>query len=459
MSTAFATSYSGGIWWDPAQQRYSISYNCGHEMHQCCAYSRSKSMDMGNWEKPDFGVVRGTNIIQNPTIDGSTVWLDLFTKNKSQRWKMAMVPAYNKFGNYSLLSSADGVHWNLEVNQTGPIQDRSTIFYNPFRKKWIYSIKDDQFDPKKTNNLGRYRAYREVDDLFRGAQWQHSDLYAWTSADANDIPMGCGADPHKHNGFTQLYNLDAVGYESVMVGFYTIFNGKYCGPNSPYNRTGEWDQVAVAFSRDGFHWSRPIINGTHPIFLGMNNTLAPPWVWNKANVQSVGGGFLVFENALKFFVGGRTGVYQIQGNGTVGTATMRRDGFASISGGGRVTTKPLMFNNKQSYLFVNVEVVEPGEGFMFVEIVNATSGLIIPPYVCDNTIIIKKSSTKHWVQWKGEDSVAKLRGHPIQITFLMGTGIRLYSFWVSQETCGTSNGYVAAGGRGFQGPVDNKCQP
>ena len=54
--------------------------------------------------------------------------------------------------------------------------------------------------------------------------------------------------------------------------------------------------------RQGFHWSRPVIDlktgvetphGKHKVFLPMNDDPAPPWVWNKANVQSVGGGFLV----------------------------------------------------------------------------------------------------------------------------------------------------------------------
>ena len=40
-------------------------------------------------------------------------------------------------------------------------------------------------------------------------------------------------------------------------------------------------------------WSRPVIDGKHRVFLPMNDNPAPPWKWNKANVQSVGGGFLV----------------------------------------------------------------------------------------------------------------------------------------------------------------------
>jgi hypothetical protein len=34
------------------------------------------------------------------------------------------------------------------------------------------------------------------------------------------------------------------------------------------------------------------------VFLPMNDDPAPPWKWNKANVQSTGGGFLVGETAL-----------------------------------------------------------------------------------------------------------------------------------------------------------------
>eukprot|EP01046_Picozoa_sp_COSAG06_P053622 COSAG06_NODE_9315_length_1930_cov_2.400328_3_plen_77_part_01 len=40
-------------------------------------------------------------------------------------------------------------------------------------------------------------------------------------------------------------------------------------------------------------WSRPVIDGKHRVFLPMNDDPAPPWKWNKANVQSTGGGDLM----------------------------------------------------------------------------------------------------------------------------------------------------------------------
>jgi hypothetical protein len=59
-----------------------------------------------------------------------------------------------------------------------------------------------------------------------------------------DPEVGCSGSAG--NSFTQLYNLDAVAYESVLVGLFSIFTGKECGTMcnvtgqhcSPYNRTG-----------------------------------------------------------------------------------------------------------------------------------------------------------------------------------------------------------------------------
>ena len=191
--------------------------------------------------------------------------------------------------------------------------------------------------------------------------------FAWTSADFLDPPWGCTTRAG-YAAYTQLYNLDAVAYESIVVGFFTIFTGKYCGtgacqplghphlnrsvhecgadPGVGMNRTGEWDSVFVGYSRDGFHWFRPVDADTneHRVFLPQDATpvrcngdatgghgIECNWRWNKANVQSVGGGVIVPNGgAMRFYVGARTGVEQLIGNATAGVAELRRDGFASV---------------------------------------------------------------------------------------------------------------------------------
>eukprot|EP00037_Helgoeca_nana_P012729 m.116056 g.116056 ORF g.116056 m.116056 type:complete len:415 (-) comp21613_c0_seq2:38-1282(-) len=242
ISTAFASPFSGGMWWDAAANEYKLFYRCGSpKAMQCLAISR----DGLTFTKPEFDVVPGTNVVQPEFIDGSTVWLDTDPATPPERrFAMAAVFAAQHYSAYSILYSPDGVHWTLALNRTGPIEDRSSVFLNPMRspRKWIFSIKSG---PK---GFGRSRSYWESDELDTGAQWtdECSDVVcnattaakAWTNADVYDPAWGCGAE-----NYTQLYNLDAVAYESIIVGLFSLFTGKYCASGAGFNRTGEWDSV------------------------------------------------------------------------------------------------------------------------------------------------------------------------------------------------------------------------
>ena len=173
-------------------------------------------------------------------------------------------------------------------------------------RQWVYSIKSGHTLP----TYGRSRAYWETPELGVGADWTSHNLqstqtengvgrgmaYNWTSADKFDPPWSCGTPTQ----FTQLYNLDAVAYESVIVGLFSILTGKRCadGRNhsdaesqNVYNRTGEWDSVFTGYSRDGFHWFRPIDDsGRHRVFLPQDTSPVTcnadgsscDWRWNKA---------------------------------------------------------------------------------------------------------------------------------------------------------------------------------
>ena len=56
-------------------------------------------------------------------------------------------------------------------------------------------------------------------------------------------------------------------------------------PFRPYPPWRQWDSVFLGFSRDGFHWSRPVMpDGKHRVFLPMDDrpgdacTVAAPFV-------------------------------------------------------------------------------------------------------------------------------------------------------------------------------------
>src|SRR5205823_907529 len=208
----------------------------------------------------------------------TTVWLDLETADRARRYKMASFREHTLL----LLSSPDGIHWRQEA-ETRPTGDRSTIFYNPFRKKWVYSLREDQL-----GGAGRYRRYREHDDLFQGATWRDDEAVTWVRADAADPPRpDYGTRP-------ELYNLDAVAYESVMLGLFSIWRGERPDREKP-------NDLCVGFSRDGFHWDR---QGRQP-FVPVSERVGD---WNWANVQSAGGCCLIVDDQLYFYVSGRSGL-------------------------------------------------------------------------------------------------------------------------------------------------------
>ena len=86
------------------------------------------------------------------------------------------------------------------------------------------------------------------------------------------------------------------------------------------------NDICLGFSRDGFHWDR---TWREP-FISVSERQGD---WNWGNVQSAGGCCLVVGDQLYFYVSGRTGVpgSNFPGTCSTGLATLRRDGFASVT--------------------------------------------------------------------------------------------------------------------------------
>ena len=68
----------------------------------------------------------------------------------------------------------------------------------------------------------------------------------------------------------------------------------------------------------------------------------------------------------------------------------------------------------------------------------------------------KRWSESGWsqiVRWKKGEDLSSLTGKPVKFRFYLTNG-QLYSFWVSPDLTGASDGYVAAGGPGFSTAMD-----
>lgn len=426
-----AMVFSDGVFFDPKDRLYKMWYMGGYGMATCLA----TSTDGLAWQRPAFDVVAGTNIVNPQVRDSSTVWLDQFETDPARRFKMSL------FHDDSLLlySSGDGVHWT-PAGRTPFAFDRSTFFHNPFRQVWCFSLRANQF---ATRINGRYRHYWESSAFNVAADWNGTPPVAWVKADSKDFSVtGPGIAP-------ELYNLDCVAYESVMLGLFSIWRGE------PPERE-KINEITVGFSRDGFHWHRP----NRESFIPVSDVQGS---WNWANVQSAGGGCLIIGDRLYFYVSGRAGVPGTSQPGvcSTGVAMLRRDGFASMEWGasspgpvkqlagwrdGMMTTRPLRFGG--GHLFVNADLTG---GELRVEVLDRR-GRVLSPFTRDACAAVRGNGTRQMVTWRGA-SLAELAGQDVRFRFIITTG-SLYAFWVSDTARGHSNGYPAAGGPEFSGPVD-----
>ena len=417
-----AMVFSDGVWYDPQDKLFKMWYMGGYTLATCYATSK----DGITWEKPALDVKAGTNVVHQGQRDSATVWLDLEEKDPAKRFKLFVTQSTPHGWAIFVHLSPDGIHWGEPAAVSTPVGDRTTVFYNPFRKVWVYSIRCGVAE------LGRARRYREHADPVSGAHWQSDEAPLWIGADRLDPPRpDLMVTP-------QLYNLDAVAYESLLLGLFTIW------PGQPNDRA-KLNYVCLGFSRDGFHWHRP----DHRPFIGVSENYGD---WNWGNVQSAGGGCLVvgdksLRDKLYFYVSGRAGVRGSSASGvcSTGLATLRRDGFASMDGGlaeGTLTTRCVRFNGK--YLFVNVD---SDAGECRAEVLDET-GQLMAPFSRDNCLPISADKTLQSVSWKGASDLAVVADNPVKFRFYLRNG-QLYAFWVSPDRSGASHGYVAAGGPGL----------
>jgi len=433
---------SDGVWFDPADNTFKMWFHCGSGGVICYAYS----MDGKTWTRPSIpdALVPNTDEVLS---EGVTVWMDLQDPDTSRKFKAF---AYNQATVYGIdyYYSADGIHWTGTYQSQYPIVaefDRTTLFWNAFLNDWVDSMKDYLDLPAASSRpeyLSRARSYAESPDLMNWTPAEPANFNTsfWTGPDVNDPPYVPGGT------YPQLYNLDAVPYESVMVGLFSWF---YPGPgdNDPNNLPGpDLVELGVGFSRDGFQWVRPTRGsgpGPNGAFIAASNV---PGTWNMANTQSAGGCFLVVGDELWFYFSGRNEPHAIPAIASTGLATLRRDGFYSMDAGSTaetLTTRTVQFSGK--YLFVNVD---DSQGSLTVQVLN-TGGTLLA-----TSLPLTANKTLQQVSWtNGLTDLSALAGQPVQFRFTLTNG-EIYSFWVSASTSGASNGYVAANGPGFTGPVD-----
>lgn len=436
-----AVAKSGGVWFDDRDQLFKMWYMTGYLGYAALALSH----DGIHWERPKLDVVPETNLILPKDIhpDSGSVIIDHATEDPGQRYKM-LLREPNPLGppwieNFPalLFTSPDGIHWNSQ-GVSGPMGDRSTMFYDPFRKKWVQSIR--MWDA----TAGRSRYYHAGDTFAQSAQWTRETMTRWLRADCLD---------HGKYNPAQLYNFDAIAYESLVIGFHQILHG-------PSNVIGEktglpkLTELYLSTSRDGFHWHRP----DRTPFIGARREYGS---WEYGYVESSAGMCLIVGDELWIYYSAYAGDpnritpdnWQTSGtyaNGAVGLAKLRRDGFVSMRPtypDSVVQTRKLCFEG--SRLFVNANTAGSN---LTVQVLDE-KGQPLAGLTHDDCQGFRGNGTLAEIRWKARD-LNGLGKQKVQLQFKMDRG-DLFSFWITLSPNGKSGGYIAAGGPGLSGLRDD----
>jgi hypothetical protein len=411
----------GGLFFDPDSKQFKMFYTAGWRGPLALA----TSADLKTWTRPNLGVLEDNLLLAKGSDAGgdNSMWLDL----ASQDTRLKFLTDRGREGHF-LQASGDGRAWSNPV-PTGKAGDYCSIFHNPFRNVWCYSI-------KQGGKHGRNRWYHESRDFMQGAEWSKSVF--WANADRFDEP-----DP-KIGVPAQLYSLSAVAYESVMLGMFQI----HLGPDNKICDEGKFPKLTelkLGFSRDGFHWDRP----DRRAFIAATRKEGD---WDRGYVHTTTGVCVVLDDQLVFpycaYSGiapsGNRGMYT---GGSIGLAMLRRDGFASMDAlekNGTLTTRPVVFQGR--HLFVNV-LAKGGE--LRVEAIDAAGKVLAAskPVTVD--------TTRQRIAWTDRADLSAFSGKPLRFRFHVTNG-QLFAFWVTSDPNGASNGYVGAGGPQYSGTMDIK---
>ncbi len=422
----FAAPFSDGVWFDEADGMFKMWYMAGGD-----ATCYAESVDGVQWVKPDVG--DGTNIVRRGSLrDASTVWLDKQETSAARRFKMFEVAGGKGNWRYVFLTSADGKRWRDEGAPSKSVADRSTVFKNPFRNVWVWSMRHNvrlRGDDPYTIRARDYAEGANPDNGNRAAEASLRNFWFGPWPDEQTHPRYDNDD-----GSPGIYNLDAMPYESVMLGFFTVWQGPendVCAADGAIKR----NQVMVGYSRDGYSWHREDMTPFLPV-------AGDAAAWNDGNVQSAVGSPIVVGDELYFYVSGRRLLSRGIEEASTGLAVLRRDGFASMraEGEGTLTTGPLTFDG--SRLFVNASARR-----LAVEALDRDGGPVDGFSVADCEALADVNSTMAEVRWRGA-SIGNLAGRAVCLRFHVSDG-DLYSFWVSPWPSGESRGYTAGGGPGL----------
>jgi hypothetical protein len=251
----------------------------------------------------------------------------------------------------------DGIDWEPHFPPTLPLDgDAHCLMWNSRERCYMCTTRSAQH-ATVVRRL-QQRGYHEIRAKRHIALAKSADLVHWTPM--LDILEADDEDPEN----AQLYYMYILPYGHLYLGFVQLFYISPCMTFGPL-------EMQLAVSRDLVNWTRP--GGRVPVL-----PRGPAGSWDSAHVSLCSNPpFACGPDRLRFWYGGKDTEHWQAGNAALGTATLRRDGFACWSAdaaGGTVTTVPM----NMRWATWPMLSVDAAAGEVRVEVLDAESGTPLP---------------------------------------------------------------------------------
>jgi hypothetical protein len=260
-------------------------------------------------------------------------------------------------------------------------------------------------EPNLRHNTGRAVARAESAD---GIHWTPEKGKLVLACDEQDGPV------------TEIYDMRAVPYEGLLVGFVHVFHNEPDGVTLP---------IELAVSRDGGRQWRRLEDRTP--FLGHGGVGG----WDRSVISPPVSDPIAVGDELRFYYTGRNALHSTRWTfaddpkllptmtpfrGSLGLATLKRDRFVALEASyrpGILRTKP--FTHDGGTLHVNAAIPF---GVLNVRLLGADGHEI------QKTSISARDAIA--IPLSDLTSFATTKGHPVRLEFSLQNG-RLFSYWVA----------------------------
>ncbi len=364
----------GGVVRDPDTQRFRMWYLAwGKQIGQPSFICYAESADGLTWEKPEMNLrefrdSKANNIVL-PGWSQTSVLFDPTDPDPARRYKALL-----RLNGMRGFTSPDGLNWTDIGVLIDQAYDSTTLHWDPVEKQWVAMVKI--FKDGK-----RARGYATSRDFLH---W--TDTYFMSSADDQDASDD------------QMYAMAMIYYETVYLGLLRM-----------YHTDSDVVDIQLATSRNGMHWERP----TREPFIPTGPTRED---WDYGNNSVPATPPIRVGDELWFYYAGRSTLHNESPNdGAIGLATLRVDGFASMTADaqGTLTTKLLSYDGGK--LCLNADA---SAGSIRVELLSGDKVVKSKP--------IQSDAVRHVIEW---DSNQPVPGGKIRLRFHLDRA-KLYAFWV-----------------------------